>query len=161
DDSRRKLAVSPEGAALRAVRSPGLPPDLPGAYAVSEGRPTRAAVQRGGDPGNTGPVVPRGVPKFLAGDPPPRFPDDASARLALARSPPRPDHPLTARVMVNRVWQSHFGRGIVATPSNFGLRGAPPTHPELLDWLAARFVAGGWSVKALHRLILTSRTYQL
>jgi hypothetical protein len=63
--------------------------------------------------------------------------------------------------MVNRIWQQHFGRGIVATPSNFGVRGEPPTHPDLLDWLAARFVAGGWSIKAIHREILLSATYQL
>ena len=73
----------------------------------------------------------------------------------------RPDHPLTARVMVNRIWQHHFGRGIVATPSNLGVRGEPPTHPELLDWLAARFVAEGWSIKAIHREIVLSATYQL
>ena len=63
--------------------------------------------------------------------------------------------------MVNRIWQHHFGRGIVATPSNFGVRGEPPTHPELLDWLAARFVASGWSIKAIHREIVLSATYQL
>ncbi len=63
--------------------------------------------------------------------------------------------------MVNRIWQHHFGRGIVATPSNFGVRGEPPSHPELLDWLAARFVAGGWSIKAMHREIVLSATYQL
>ncbi len=63
--------------------------------------------------------------------------------------------------MVNRIWQHHFGRGIVATPSNFGIRGEPPTHPELLDWLAARFVASGWSIKAIHREIMLSQTYQL
>jgi len=68
---------------------------------------------------------------------------------------------LTARVMVNRIWQHHFGRGIVATPSNFGLRGEPPTHPELLDWLAARFVSSGWSVKAIHREIVLSETFML
>ncbi len=73
----------------------------------------------------------------------------------------RPDHPLTARVLVNRIWQHHFGRGIVATPSNFGLRGARPTHPELLDFLARRFVASGWSIKAMHRLILSSKVYRL
>ena len=63
--------------------------------------------------------------------------------------------------MVNRIWQHHFGRGIVATPSNFGIRGEPPTHPELLDWLAAKFVVGGWSIKAMHREIVLSQTYQL
>jgi hypothetical protein len=67
---------------------------------------------------------------------------------------------LTARVLVNRVWHHHFGRGIVATPSNFGLRGEPPTHPELLDWLTRAFVAGGWSIKALHRTIVASAAYQ-
>jgi hypothetical protein len=79
----------------------------------------------------------------------------------LARWLTRPEHPLTARVMVNRLWQHHFGRGLVTTPSNFGLRGEPPTHPELLDWLAARFVASGWSIKAIQREIVLSRTYRL
>ena len=68
---------------------------------------------------------------------------------------------LAARVIVNRLWQHHFGRGIVATPSDFGTQGEPPTHPELLDWLAARFVEDGWSVKKMHRRILLSRAYQL
>ncbi|MHC4874917.1 MAG: DUF1553 domain-containing protein [Planctomycetota bacterium] len=72
----------------------------------------------------------------------------------------RPDHPLTSRVMVNRIWQWHFGRGIIATPNDFGQMGAPPTHPELLDWLATEFVARGWSIKSMHRLIMTSRTYR-
>jgi hypothetical protein len=70
-------------------------------------------------------------------------------------------NPLTARVFVNRVWQWHFGQGLVNTPSDFGLRGEAPSHPELLDWLASEFVASGWSMKALHRLIMNSQTYQL
>jgi hypothetical protein len=69
-------------------------------------------------------------------------------------------NPLTARVMVNRIWQHHFGKGIVETPNDFGRMGAAPSHPELLDWLATEFVRQGWSVKAMHRLMLTSSTYQ-
>ena len=79
---------------------------------------------------------------------------------ALADWLARPDHPLTARVIVNRLWQHHFGQGIVATPSDFGTMGAEPTHPELLDWLATEFVARGWSLKAMHRLMVTSATYR-
>ena len=81
-------------------------------------------------------------------------------RTALAGWLTKPDHPLTARVIVNRIWQQYFGRGIVATPDNFGLAGAQPTHPELLDWLATEFVRSGWSLKRLHRLILTSTAYR-
>jgi hypothetical protein len=88
-------------------------------------------------------------------------PDRSSGRAQLAQWITRDDHPLTARVIVNRVWQHHFGRGIVATPSNFGIRGEPPSHPELLDWLTAWFVSRGWSIKDLHRQILLSKTYQL
>jgi len=82
-------------------------------------------------------------------------------RRALAEWLASDRNPLTARVMVNRIWHHHFGRGIVATPSNFGAMGTPPTHPELLDWLATEFVREGWSWKRMHRLILTSRTYQM
>ncbi len=85
---------------------------------------------------------------------------DGSGRLELARAITSPDNPLTARVMVNRIWHHHFGAGLVTTPSDFGARGELPSHPELLDFLARRFVAGGWSIKALHRLILLSNTYQ-
>ena len=84
----------------------------------------------------------------------------AGRRKALADWLTDPNHPLTARVMVNRLWQQHFGRGIVATPSDFGTQGVEPTHPELLDWLASEFVAKGWSMKAMHRLMVTSATYR-
>ena len=70
------------------------------------------------------------------------------------------ENPLTARVMVNRIWQHHFGMGLVKTPSDFGLRAEPPSHPELLDWLATWFIDNGWSLKKLHRLIMSSATYQ-
>jgi hypothetical protein len=81
-------------------------------------------------------------------------------RAALARWLTAPDHPLTARVMVNRLWQHHFGRGLVGTPSDFGAQGEPPTHPELLDWLARQLIEAGWSLKAMHRLMVTSATYR-
>jgi len=82
-------------------------------------------------------------------------------RLALAKWITRPDNPRTSRVMVNRIWQHHFGRGLSPTPNDFGYLGTAPTHPELLDWLATEFVAKGWSVKAMHRLILNSKAYRL
>ena len=85
--------------------------------------------------------------------------ENQQRRLALARWMTHPENPLTARVMVNRIWQYHFGEGLVGTPSDFGVNGATPTHPELLDWLASEFVAHGWSVKHLHRLIVNSETY--
>lgn len=81
-------------------------------------------------------------------------------RAALARWLGRSDNPLVARVMVNRLWQAHFGRGIVATPSDFGVRGEPPSHPDLLDWLASELIAGGWRLKPIHRLMVTSATYR-
>ena len=81
-------------------------------------------------------------------------------RLALAHWIARPENPLTARVIVNRLWHYHFGNGIVASPSDFGRMGTPPTHPELLDWLAAELVRGGWRLKPIHRLILLSNTYR-
>jgi hypothetical protein len=104
--------------------------------------------------------VGRGAPAFFCSQPL-EIPSTESGRRQLAEWLTRPENPLTARVMVNRIWQHHFGRGMVATPSNFGLRGAPPTHPELLDFLSARFIEGGWSIKAMHRLILTSKTWGL
>jgi hypothetical protein len=87
-------------------------------------------------------------------------PGSTGRRKSLARWIASPDNPLTARVIVNRLWQHHFGRGIVATASDFGLRGEPPTHPELLDWLAIQFVEDGWSLKKMHKLMLMSETYQ-
>ncbi len=106
--------------------------------------------------------TPRGMPRLLdAALPRPAIPADHSGRLELAQWLTDPRNPLTARVMANRIWQWHFGRGIVATPSDFGTRGAPPTHPELLDELSATFVANGWSIKQMHRLIMASATYRM
>jgi cytochrome c553 len=145
---------------LTLLQRPGAPPDLPVAYAVQEGTPVDAYIQIRGEVEQHGPVVKRGVPGFLGGERP-AVPPGSSGRLELARWIESKENPLTARVMVNRIWQHHFGRGLVATPSDFGTRGEPPTHPGLLDWLAARFIESGWSVKAMHRLMLLSRTYQL
>jgi hypothetical protein len=102
-----------------------------------------------------------GAPPPVIPAPPPPGARTTGRRLALADWLASPDNPLTARVMVNRLWQSHFGRGIVRSPNNFGLQGDKPTHPELLDWLAAEFVAQDWRPKPLHRLILTSNAYRM
>ena len=116
-----------------------------------------------GDLDRPGKLVEAGLPRILADGVDfhtneghgPRY------RKQLALWLTRPDHPLTARVMVNRLWQWHFGRGIVSTSNDFGLQGQPPSHPELLDWLATEFVRQGWSLKAMHRLIVQSSTYRL
>jgi hypothetical protein len=134
------------------------PADL--AYAVTEATPVDANILRRGEPLNKGEVAPRGFPAILGGQTLPAT-ETGSGRLELADWLTNPANPLTARVMVNRIWQYHFGRGIVATPSDFGARGKPPTHPELLDYLALRFVKDGWSVKAMHRAIMLSAVYQL
>jgi hypothetical protein len=133
-------------------------PKVPVAYAVTEGKPADAPLQKRGDPEQLDDLVPRKNLDLLGGE---RISDSqTSGRLDLARWLTDPKNPLTARVMVNRIWQGHFGRGIVATPSDFGTRGAAPTHPELLDWLAATFVEQGWSVKTMHRVIMSSALYQ-
>src|SRR5262249_28671078 len=103
--------------------------------------------------------VPRRFPRVLAGERQPPI-TEGSGRLALARWLTRPDHPLTVRVLVNRLWQHHFGEGVVRTPGNFGQLGERPTHPDLLDYLAAELVRWGWPLKALHRQIVLSATYQ-
>jgi hypothetical protein len=111
-----------------------------------------------GNQGNRGPQVPRQAPAVVA---PNRKPfTNGSGRLELAQAIVSPDNPLTARVIVNRIWGGHFGHGLVRTPSDFGVRSDPPSHPELLDWLAVQFVREGWSLKKLHRLVMTSETYQ-
>ena len=132
--------------------------DLPGSV--------ETPLLRRGDYRNPGPAVTPGVlsvlgtPKPFKWSAPPAEARTSGRRLAFAEWLTQPDHPLTARVMINRVWLHHFGEGIVATPENFGRKGAAPTNPELLDWLATEFVARGWSVKAMHRLIMTSSAYR-
>ncbi len=131
------------------------------------GSPSPTYILRRGDPMSPGRWVEPGVPAVLtrghsplAITPPWEGAQKTGRRLALARWLVGPDHPLTARVMVNRIWKHHFGRGIVSTLGNFGRTGARPTHPELLDWLALEFIRQDWSPKALHRLIMTSATYR-
>jgi hypothetical protein len=134
-------------------------PDFPKAYAASEGTPADAHVLLKGDPKNLGPEVPRGFLQVLGGHRV-QCGNTGSGRLELANWIADAKNPLTARVMVNRVWLHHFGQGLVRTPDDFGTRGAKPTHPELLDWLTTRFIEGGWSIKSLHRTIMLSRSYQ-
>jgi len=135
------------------------PPPVEYAYAVVDApRTGDARLHVRGDPRNLGTPAPRRFLDVLGGA---SLPSDVegSGRLQLAGWLTDPRNPLTARVMVNRIWQHHFGKGLVTTPSDFGARGTAPTHPEVLDFLARRFVESGWSVKAMHRLILRSRTY--
>lgn len=128
------------------------------------GEPTPVHLLYRGEHRNPGPPVAPGIPSVLSEgiESYDLVPLDWSSgrRLALAKWLVQPNHPLTARVMVNRVWQHYFSRGIVQSEGNFGTTGTPPTHPELLDWLAVEFVESGWSLKALHRLILTSTAYR-
>lgn len=134
---------------------------VPTAYAVSEGQAVEVKIHINGNPRSVAATpVSRGVPKILDATPL-EIPAGTSGRLQLARWLTNQVSFLTARVMVNRVWQYHFGKPLVPTPSDYGFRGTPPTHPELLDWLANEFVASGWSIKSLHRTIMLSRTYQL
>ena len=128
--------------------------------------PSQSYLLQRGDPVGFGDPVEPGVPGVLQGAalkpfaPVPPFAGTSGRRLALANWLTQPNHPLTARVMVNQMWLRHFGRGIVASVSNFGRSGVPPSHPALLDWLATEFVAQGWSMKSMHRLMLTSQAYR-
>ncbi|MFO0875993.1 MAG: DUF1553 domain-containing protein [Gemmataceae bacterium] len=137
-----------------------VPPAPAMAHGIVEANPQDMKVYLRGNPARPGPVAPRRFLRVLAGDEPALF-KQGSGRLDLARAIASAENPLTARVLVNRVWHHHFGRGLVGTPSNFGALGERPTHPELLDWLASEFVRQGWSLKALHRLVVLSATYQL
>jgi mono/diheme cytochrome c family protein/cytochrome c553 len=136
-------------------------PELPTAMGVTEGKPTDVPLLRRGNHLTPGEVVARQFPVVLAGAKQPAFPKNQSGRLELAKWLTDPKHPLTTRVMVNRVWRWHFGKGLVRSVDNFGLIGEKPTHPELLDWLAAEFVKDGWSLKKLHRRLMLSANYQM
>lgn len=145
---------------LESLENDGPLAGVPTAYAVGELKPVDVPLQKNGNPRTAGDVVLRGVPKVL--DPSNlAIPKESSGRLELARWMTQKASFLTARVMANRIWQYHFGKPLVPTPSDYGFRGTPPTHPELLDWLANQFIESGWSIKAMHRLIMLSQTYQL
>ena len=147
-----------------------IPPDEPGTFMHEEGgpdyKPPPSYFLSRGDPFSPGSEM---SPGFLTvatyGDPPTAIPRldgrTSGRRLALAEWITSRDNPLTARVAVNRIWHHHFGRGIVRTLDNLGKMGDPPTHPELLDWLAVEFMERGWSVKEMHRLLMTSEAYQM
>jgi hypothetical protein len=136
---------------------PGAPPRA--MALIDSSKPVTPRVFVRGNPYNLGPVVQRQFPASLSGPDPKPF-TNGSGRLELARAIADTKNPLTARVFVNRVWQALFGRGIVTTPGDFGLRGDPPTHPKLLDHLASTFMADGWSVKRLVRRIVLSAAYR-
>ena len=162
EDAKKKLAESIQQ--IEAKRKPE--PRIRALW--SRGQPSPTHLLKRGNYLTPGREVGPGVPSMLTdGQTPldikPPWPGakQSGRRLALARWLTEPDQPLTARVIVNRIWKHHFGQALVATPGNFGVTGAKPTHPQLLDWLAVEFVQQGWSVKELHRLILTSHTYRM
>ncbi len=159
EDKKRLQELAKQLAAFNHLK----PETLPTAFTVTDVGPAAPPTRIPGD--RTGHEIAPGFLTLL--DPAPakvtRSPAAANStgrRTTLARWLTRPDNPLPARVMVNRLWQYHFGRGLVATPSDFGRLGERPSHPELLDWLAAEFVAQGWSLKQMHRLIMTSAAYR-
>ncbi|MFO0911389.1 MAG: DUF1553 domain-containing protein [Pirellulales bacterium] len=139
------------------IQSPIAPPEA--VYLTDRATMRPARIFRRGNPANRGAEVSQHFVSVVAGENPPPF-SHGSGRLELAQAIIDPANPLTARVWVNRVWQHHFGNGLVRTTSDFGMRAEPPSHPELLDWLAKRFTANGWSTKRLHRMVLLSSTYQ-
>ncbi len=128
---------------------------------VIEGEPSDCTIAIGGDPHDRDTAPPRGDMKLPVLPPMPKVPEQSSGRLEFAQWLTQPTHPLTSRVMVNRLWQHLFGEGLVRTPDDFGHTGAEPSHPELLDHLAIRFVTKGWSVKRMIRELMLSRTYRL
>ncbi|MBM3783552.1 MAG: DUF1553 domain-containing protein [Acidobacteria bacterium] len=138
-----------------------LPEQYPFLHALSEGdKPRDERVHIRGNRANQGDVAPRGWLTVLSKAAPERF-QNGSGRLQLAESIASNDNPLTPRVIVNRIWQGHFGEGLVRSTSNFGRLGEMPSHPELLDWLARSFMNNGWSMKKLHREIMLSNAYQM
>ncbi len=166
DDNLEKFLTGEKQDQLAQLRSqvesakktaPGM---YPIAHAYAEANVADMKVFVRGNPANQRELAPRRFLTILSDKDQPNF-KDGSGRRELAEAIANDGNPLTARVMVNRIWQHHFGRGIVGTPSNFGKQGDAPTHPELLDYLTSRFIKSGWSVKSLHREIMLSATYRL
>jgi hypothetical protein len=154
-DRKRRTELRRQIHALEAE----MPPPPAHAWSIADDEKTPATfVLKRGNPKRPGARVEPAVPRVLRETTSKHAP--VTSRLELARWLTRSDHPLTARVLVNRLWQHHFGRGLVGTPNDFGRRGELPSHPELLDWLARKFVANGWSIKPMHRLMVLSSTYQ-
>ena len=136
-------------------------PEYPRAMGVTEGKIGDLPIHLRGSHLTLGELVPRQVPRALAAGIQTPVGDQNSGRLELARWLTHEEHPLTSRIMVNRIWRWHFGRGIVPSTDNFGRLGQRPTNQPLLDWLARRFIEEQWSIKAMHRLIMLSSTYQM
>lgn len=144
-----------------AGKTAKIDPEAMLAMSAREGKAMDLALRVRGEPDIKGEVIARGFPEVFCPEGSPDISDNQSGRLELARWLTDPSHPLTARVMVNRIWNHLFGRGIVPTIDNFGVAGEAPTHPELLDHLATRFITDGWSVKKLIRSITLSRAYRM
>ncbi len=162
NDQLDKLLIKARNAGEELATALRELPKIPTAYAVQDGQPSDASIQIKGEPTRPGAQVPRKFPDILGGQQlDASIAAESSGRLQLAQWITHPDNPLTARVIVNRIWQRHFGTGLVVTTSDFGLRGETPTHPQLLDWLAGELIRNDWSLKHIQRLILNSHTYQL
>ncbi len=157
DDQKQELAA--QRLEVEQLKQ-NMPERYPEAHVIGEAKSEDLSVYVRGNPANPGEPAPRRFLKVIAGDEPVLF-QDGSGRKQLADAIASPENPLTARVIANRIWQHHFGRGLVATSDNFGSLGDAPTHPELLDYLALRLIEQGWSLKALHREIMLSAVYHL
>ncbi|OWK45376.1 protein of unknown function DUF1549 [Fimbriiglobus ruber] len=158
EEKQRHKELSDRLKAIEAAK-----PKVPVAMGLEDGKPEKTYLLERGEPANKGEEVRPGFPIVLTAEKPkiaPPWESTTGRRTALADWIADERNPLAARVMVNRLWHHHFGRGIVRTPSDFGVRGDAPTHPELLDWLAGEFVRGGWSLKRMHKTMLMSATYQ-
>jgi hypothetical protein len=158
EDTKKRLKQFQDE--LKALNKAG--PKLPKAMSVLDGKIQNLPIHiRGNHLTPTKERVPRdGFGALRHAVAMPQISEQKSGRLTLADWLCHPDHPLTARVMVNRIWKGHFGKGLVTTPSNFGSRGVLPSHPQLLDWLAQSFIEEGWSIKVMHRLMMKSAAYQ-